>query len=126
MAAVTLSATCGCQNRWKQLWAADSPPLETWDCPHLSTCARSPPPGQAPGPHMDCSIRSFRKQHRALCRPPPAPSRQRYSNLQRSPSLVPHPPGRGAKAVAQLVLCRALGVQGAPELLQQAPIVLTT
>ena len=87
--------------------------------PHLSACARSPPSGQAPGSHMVCSIRSLRKQHGALCRPPPAPSTRCYSNLQRSPSLAPHPPGRGAKAVAQLVLCRAPGAQGAPEPPQQ-------
>lgn len=54
--------------------------------------------------------------------PPPAPSRQRYSNLQRSPSLVPHPPGRGAKAVAQLVLCRALGVQGPRNCCSRPPL----
>lgn len=56
-----------------------------------------------------------------LCQPPPTLGTRCYSNLQLSPSLAPHPPGRGAKAVAQLVLCRVPGAQGTPEPLQQDP-----
>lgn len=78
----------------------DSPPLETWDCPHLSTCARSPPPGQAPGPHMDCFIRSFRKQHRAPKPTTTCPQQAAYSNLQRSPltgTTSPRQRGKGCR-----------------------------
>lgn len=120
MAAVTLSATCSARTAGNSSGLQTAHPRDLG--PHICLpVLEAHPQDRLLGPTRRLFIRSFRKQHRALCRPPPAPSRQRYSNLQRSPSLVPHPQAEGQKAVAQLVLCRALGVQG-PDCCSRPPL----
>lgn len=74
--------------------------------PYLCTCARRPSPGQAPGPRVAGSIRSFRKQREGPVIA--GPSRPRRLAPTQTSNSTPHwrhtPQGRQTKAVTHLVL----------------------
>lgn len=63
--------------------------------PYLSTCARRPSPGQAPGPRVARSIRSFRKQREGpvIAGPLLSAALGAYANLKLNAPLAPHPTG---------------------------------